>query len=61
MLIYQLNMLQGILNTGLTFLLVQWVISQKGPTYPSMFNPLALIFTTIVESLFLGQDMRVGR
>ncbi|KMZ64530.1 hypothetical protein ZOSMA_361G00100 [Zostera marina] len=50
----------GILNTGVTFLLVQWVISQKGPTYPSMFNPLALIFTTIVESLFLRQDMTIG-
>ncbi|PKA60666.1 WAT1-related protein [Apostasia shenzhenica] len=50
----------GILNTGATFCLISWVIAQRGPTYPSMFNPLAVVFTTILESFFIGQEITSG-
>ncbi|KAG0484905.1 hypothetical protein HPP92_008984 [Vanilla planifolia] len=50
----------GILNTAATFCLISWVVSQRGPTYPSMFNSLAVVFTTILESFFMGQDITVG-
>lgn len=36
-------------------------ITQKGPTYPSMFNPLSLISILIIEALFFGEGLSVGR
>ncbi|KAH6766856.1 hypothetical protein C2S52_017839 [Perilla frutescens var. hirtella] len=35
-------------------------ITEKGPTYPSMFNPLALIFILIIEALFFDEDLSIG-
>jgi hypothetical protein len=37
-----------------------WVVTQRGPTYPSMFCAVP-VFTTILDSLLLGHDMSVGR
>ncbi|XP_012844593.1 PREDICTED: WAT1-related protein At2g37460-like [Erythranthe guttata] len=51
----------GILATAGSFTLISWAVTQKGPTYPSMFNPLALIFVTITEALFLGEAITVQR
>lgn len=49
------------LATAATFCLISWAVANRGPTYPSMFNPLALIFVTITEALFLGEPITVGR
>ncbi|CAM8983270.1 unnamed protein product [Rhodiola kirilowii] len=50
----------GSLATAATFCLISFVVSLKGPTYPPMFNPLSLIFTTVLEALFLGEKITVG-
>jgi hypothetical protein len=50
------NMLLGTL-----FCLISWAIARRGPTYPSMFNSLALIVTTVLDSVLLGTDVSVGR
>ncbi|KAK6135190.1 hypothetical protein DH2020_031086 [Rehmannia glutinosa] len=50
----------GILATAASFSLISWTITQRGPTYPSMFNPLALILIAIIEALFLGEEISVG-
>ncbi|CAI9762536.1 unnamed protein product [Fraxinus pennsylvanica] len=50
----------GILATAATFCLISWAISERGPTYPSMFNPLSLILVAILEALFLGEPITVG-
>ncbi|XP_073013083.1 WAT1-related protein At1g09380-like [Typha latifolia] len=50
----------GILNTGATFCLVSWAIARRGPTYPSMFNSLSVIFTTIIDSILMGPDITIG-
>ncbi|GFP94322.1 wat1-related protein at1g09380 [Phtheirospermum japonicum] len=50
----------GILATAATFSLISWAITQRGPTYPSMFNPLALILIAILEALILGEEISVG-
>ncbi|KAK4431239.1 WAT1-related protein [Sesamum alatum] len=52
--------LQGILATAATFCLISWAITQRGPTYPSMFNPLSLILIAVAEAVFLGEDISVG-
>ncbi|CAL5189578.1 unnamed protein product [Lathyrus oleraceus] len=50
----------GVLGTAAIFCLISWTITIKGPTYPSMFNPLALIFVAISEAIILGEPLRVG-
>ncbi|XP_057470191.1 WAT1-related protein At5g64700-like [Actinidia eriantha] len=50
----------GVLATAASFVLISWAVAKRGPTYPSMFNPLALIFVTITEALFLGEPINVG-
>jgi drug/metabolite transporter (DMT)-like permease len=52
--------LQGVLNTGITFVLISWAVSRRGPIYPSMFNSLSLIITTVMDSLLLGTKIYVG-
>ena len=52
---------QGVFNTGITFCLISWAVARRGPTYPSMFNSLALIVTTVLDSVLLGTDVSVGR
>lgn len=46
--------------TAATFCLLSWAITIKGPTYPSMFNPLTLVFVAILEAIVLGEPLRVG-
>ncbi|KAL7230149.1 hypothetical protein ACSBR2_008640 [Camellia fascicularis] len=50
----------GALATAASFCLISWTIRHRGPTYPSMFNPLALIFIAIAETLFLDEPITVG-
>ncbi|XP_062230193.1 WAT1-related protein At5g64700-like [Phragmites australis] len=50
----------GVFNTGITFVLISWVISRRGPIYPPMFNSLSLIITTIMDSVLLGTNIYLG-
>ncbi|CAA2971217.1 WAT1-related At5g64700-like [Olea europaea subsp. europaea] len=50
----------GTLATAATFCLISWAIAERGPTYPSMFNPLSLILVAILEAIFLGEPITVG-
>lgn len=53
-------MVQGALSTAAVFCLQSWAITIKGPTYPSMFNPLALVFVAFAEAMILGEPLTVG-
>ncbi|KAM6586278.1 hypothetical protein CsatA_008883 [Cannabis sativa] len=50
----------GSLATAATFCLLTWAISIKGATYPSMFNPLTLIFVSLSEAIILGVAITSG-
>ncbi|XP_071926326.1 WAT1-related protein At5g64700-like [Coffea arabica] len=50
----------GSLATSVSFCLISWAISKRGPTYPSMFNPLSLVFVAIAEAFFLGEVITIG-
>ncbi|KAF7062415.1 hypothetical protein CFC21_069023 [Triticum aestivum] len=50
----------AILNTAAKFVMISWVVMQHGPTYPAMFCAVTVFFTTILDSLLLGNDMSVG-
>ncbi|XP_062233814.1 WAT1-related protein At5g64700-like [Phragmites australis] len=51
----------GVFNTGITFVLISWSISRRGPIYPPMFNSLSLIITTVMDSVLLGTNVYLGR
>ncbi|KAG8085286.1 hypothetical protein GUJ93_ZPchr0010g7489 [Zizania palustris] len=50
----------GLFNTGITFVLISWAVARRGPIYPSMFNSLSLIITTVMDSLLLGTNIYLG-
>uniref|UniRef100_A0ACD5VVG5 Uncharacterized protein n=1 Tax=Avena sativa TaxID=4498 RepID=A0ACD5VVG5_AVESA len=50
----------AILNTAAKFVMISWVVTQRGPTYPSMFCAVSVFFTTVLDSLLLGHDLSVG-
>uniref|UniRef100_A0A0D9WFI7 WAT1-related protein n=1 Tax=Leersia perrieri TaxID=77586 RepID=A0A0D9WFI7_9ORYZ len=50
----------GVFNTGITFVLISWAVTRRGPIYPSMFNSLLLIITTVMDSLLLGTNIYLG-
>ncbi|KAH1042417.1 hypothetical protein GYH30_024622 [Glycine max] len=50
----------GALATTATFNILSWTITIKGPSYPPMFNPLALIFVTFSKAIVLGEPLTVG-
>ncbi|KAL2330682.1 hypothetical protein Fmac_018263 [Flemingia macrophylla] len=52
--------LERALATAATFCIISWAITVKGPSYPPMFNPLALIFVAFSEAIILGEPLTVG-
>nr|KYP36513.1 Auxin-induced protein 5NG4 [Cajanus cajan] len=50
----------GALTTAAAFCIISWAITIKGPSYPPMFNPLALIFVAFSEAILLGEPLSVG-
>uniref|UniRef100_A0A453J6J5 WAT1-related protein n=1 Tax=Aegilops tauschii subsp. strangulata TaxID=200361 RepID=A0A453J6J5_AEGTS len=55
-----MNREKAILNTAAKFVMISWVVTQRGPTYPAMFCAVTVFFTTILDSLLLGHDLSVG-
>ncbi|TVU20289.1 hypothetical protein EJB05_36493, partial [Eragrostis curvula] len=49
----------GVFNTGVTFVLISWAISRRGPTYPAMFTSLSLVVATVLDSVLLGTSIYV--
>ncbi|TKY56414.1 WAT1-related protein [Spatholobus suberectus] len=49
----------GALASAAALCLVSWAIKVKGPTYPTMFNPISLISVS-KGSFFIGEPLGVG-
>uniref|UniRef100_A0A0E0LUQ5 WAT1-related protein n=1 Tax=Oryza punctata TaxID=4537 RepID=A0A0E0LUQ5_ORYPU len=50
----------GVLATAGKYILNSWAITKRGPTYPTMFNPLSVVFTVVLDSVLLGNDVTSG-
>ncbi|KAG9447085.1 hypothetical protein H6P81_013213 [Aristolochia fimbriata] len=50
----------GALNSGLANFFMAWCAGLKGPVFTASFSPLGLLFTTILETLFLGHGIEIG-
>eukprot|EP00257_Ricinus_communis_P020922 XP_015580287.1 WAT1-related protein At4g28040 isoform X1 [Ricinus communis] len=50
---------QGIVQS-LIFFIQAWCISQRGPLFAAMFNPLSTVIVTIIAAVFLHEETYVG-
>ncbi|KAM0868676.1 hypothetical protein ACQ4PT_041164 [Festuca glaucescens] len=50
----------GILVAAISYYLQIWVIEKKGPVFLSMSMPLSLVFTMVIASFLLGEDVSLG-
>ncbi|KAL5096373.1 hypothetical protein RYX36_000700 [Vicia faba] len=50
----------GIVASGLVVIVTSWCIKMRGPLFASVFNPLMLLFVTIVASLMLEEKLYLG-
>lgn len=53
--------IQGIVVAAISYYLQIWVIEKKGPVFLSMSMPLSLVFTMVIASFLLGEDVGLGR
>ncbi|RYR76919.1 hypothetical protein Ahy_A01g001431 isoform C [Arachis hypogaea] len=51
--------MQGI-GIAVSFLVQTWCISERGPLYCAMFNPLATVITAFISTTFLQEQLYVG-
>lgn len=56
-----LNLLQGIVGSGVVFLIIAWCIQMRGPLFASVFNPLMLVLVAVAASLMLDEHLYLGR
>ncbi|KAI4974035.1 hypothetical protein ZWY2020_041816 [Hordeum vulgare] len=61
---WDLNLLtifySGALATAGKYSLNSWVVAKRGPAYPPMFSPLSVVFTVLLDSIFIGDEITAG-
>ncbi|XBI07280.1 hypothetical protein VPH35_135205 [Triticum aestivum] len=61
---WDLNLLtifySGALATAGKYSLNSWVVAKRGPAYPPMFSPLSVVFTVLLDSIFIGDEITTG-
>ncbi|OAY32066.1 WAT1-related protein At4g28040 [Manihot esculenta] len=50
----------GGIAMALSFFVQAWCISQRGPVFTAMFNPLCTVIVTVVAAIFLQEQTYVG-
>ncbi|KAG6739797.1 hypothetical protein POTOM_057412 [Populus tomentosa] len=50
----------GIIGSGISFFGQAWVISQRGPLFSAMFNPLSTVIVTVLAAIFLHEEIYTG-
>ncbi|KAK7820983.1 wat1-related protein [Quercus suber] len=56
-----IRMALGCIESGLTLCVQAWCVSQRGPIFPAMFNPLCTVIVTILAAVFLHEEIYTGR
>ncbi|XP_044494430.1 WAT1-related protein At4g15540-like [Mangifera indica] len=50
----------AVVGTGFRLGLMTWCLSRTGPLYVSMFKPLGILFSVVMDIVFLGDPLRLG-
>ncbi|KAK7388432.1 hypothetical protein VNO78_23248 [Psophocarpus tetragonolobus] len=48
------------IGIAVSFFIQSWCISERGPLYCAMFNPLATVITAFISATFLQEELYVG-
>ncbi|XP_061347493.1 WAT1-related protein At4g30420-like isoform X2 [Gastrolobium bilobum] len=48
------------IGIAVSFFAQSWCISERGPLYCAMFNPLATVITALISATFLQEELYVG-
>ncbi|KAJ4711148.1 WAT1-related protein [Melia azedarach] len=48
------------IGTGFRISLCTWCLSKIGPLYVSLFKPLAIVFSIVMDAIFLGEALHLG-
>uniref|UniRef100_A0A368UHY0 WAT1-related protein n=1 Tax=Glycine max TaxID=3847 RepID=A0A368UHY0_SOYBN len=48
------------IGIAVSFFIQSWCISERGPLYCAMFNPLATVITALISATFLQEEVYVG-
>ncbi|KAG0503725.1 hypothetical protein HPP92_003797 [Vanilla planifolia] len=51
----------GIICTGVSYFIYGLVTNERGPVFASAFDPLCLIITALLSSMFLAEEITLGR
>jgi hypothetical protein len=46
---------------AISFFLQAWIVSQKGPVFSALFNPLSAVIVTFFGALYLKEQTYLGR
>lgn len=50
----------GVMGSAVLFFLQAWCISQRGPLFSAMFNPLFTVIATVLGAILLHEEIYVG-
>ncbi|KAL5699810.1 hypothetical protein ACHQM5_030661 [Ranunculus cassubicifolius] len=50
----------GVVGSAISFFVQGWCISQRGPLFCAMFNPLSTVIVTILACMFLHEELYTG-
>ncbi|KAL2338573.1 hypothetical protein Fmac_013019 [Flemingia macrophylla] len=48
------------IGIAVSFFIQSWCISERGPLYCAMFNPLATVITALITATFLKEELYIG-
>ncbi|QCD80459.1 WAT1-related protein At4g28040 [Vigna unguiculata] len=48
------------IGIAVSFFIQSWCISERGPLYCAMFNPLATVITAFISATFLQEELYIG-
>jgi drug/metabolite transporter (DMT)-like permease len=54
-------MFQGILGSGVGYLLMTWCVEKRGPVFTSSFIPIIQIMVATIDFFFLHENIYLGR
>ncbi|EPS66436.1 hypothetical protein M569_08341, partial [Genlisea aurea] len=51
---------KGVVLTSIVYPLQLWLIKKRGPVFAASFNPLSLILTAVISSIFFHDILHLG-
>lgn len=53
--------IQGIMGSGVGYVLMTWCVEKRGPVFTSAFIPVIQIMVAMIDFFFLHENLYLGR